>query len=159
MASTLRADQLDVVLFEHAAVGEFDGEVERGLSANGGQHGEARAGRHLALDANDFFEIFARERLDVGAVGRLRIGHDGGRVRVHQHHLVAFGLERLAGLRAGVIELRRLADDDRSGADDENLRDVSCVWAFNEFSVPCIISSACLVIVRHCELACESLGL
>ncbi len=39
----LRADQMHVVFFEHAAVGEFDGEIERGLSANRGQNGEARA--------------------------------------------------------------------------------------------------------------------
>ena len=75
MASTLRADQLDVVLFEHAAVGKLDGEVERGLSADGGQNGKARAGRQLALDANDLFQIFAGERLDVSAVGDLGIGH------------------------------------------------------------------------------------
>ena len=56
----------------------------------------------------------AGQRLDVGAVGHLRIGHDGGRIGVGQHHLVAFRLERLAGLRAGVVELGRLADDDRA---------------------------------------------
>ena len=68
----IRADQLHVVLFEDAAVGKFDGKIQCGLSADGGQHGESRAGRHLALDADDLFEIFQRERLDVGAVGRLR---------------------------------------------------------------------------------------
>ncbi len=118
------ADQLHVVFLEHAAVGKFDGEVERGLSADGGQNGESRAGRHLALDANDLFQIFAGERLDVSAVGDLGIGHDGGRVRVGQHDLIALGLERLAGLRAGVVELGRLADDDGAGAEDQDFRDV-----------------------------------
>ena len=128
MAAMLRADQMHVVFFEHAAVGEFDGEVERGLSADGGQNGKSRAGRHLALDADDLFEIFARERLDVSAVGRLGIGHDGGRIRVGQHHFKALGLERLAGLRAGVVELGRLADDDGAGAEDQDFRDVSSFW-------------------------------
>ena len=56
----VRADQFDVVLFENAAVGELDRKIERGLPANGGQHGESRARRHLALDADDLFEIFER---------------------------------------------------------------------------------------------------
>ena len=36
----LGADQFDAVLFEHAGVGKIDGEVERGLAADGGQNGE-----------------------------------------------------------------------------------------------------------------------
>jgi hypothetical protein len=45
-------------------------------------------------------------------------------VRVHEHDAIAFRLERLARLHAGVIELARLADDDRTGADDEDALDV-----------------------------------
>ena len=118
------ADQLDVVLFQNAAVGKFDGEVERGLAADGGQHGEACAGRHFALDADDLFEILAGEWLDVGAVGDFGIGHDRGWIRVGQHDLEALGLEGLAGLGAGVVELGGLADDDGAGADNEDFGDV-----------------------------------
>ena len=128
----LRADELRAVLFEDAAVGEFDGEIESGLSADGGKHGEdagaSAVGEHFGFDADDLFEIGAVERLDVGAVGHLGVGHDGGRVGVHQHHFVAFGLERLAGLRAGVVELGGLADDDGAGAEDEDFRDVVAAW-------------------------------
>jgi len=119
------ADQVHVVLVEHAAVGKLNGQVERGLAADGRQHGKTCAGRHFALDADDLFEIFARERLDVSAVGRLGIGHDGRRVRVGQHDFEAFRLKRLAGLRAGVVELSRLSDDDRSRAEDQNFGEVS----------------------------------
>ena len=125
MAATFAPIRLHVVFFQHAAVGKFDGEIERGLSANRGQHGKTRARRHFALDADNLFQIFERERLDVGAVGDLRVGHDGRRIRVGQHHFIALRLERLAGLRAGVIELRRLADDDGPGAEDQDFRDVS----------------------------------
>ena len=45
------------------------------------------------------------------------VGHDGGRVRVRQHHFVALRLERLAGLCAGVIELRGLPDDNGPGTE------------------------------------------
>src|SRR5205807_9301960 len=57
----------------------------------------------------------------------LRVGHDGGRVGVHENDAVALFLERLAGLGAGIIELARLADEDRSGADDEDGVDVSAL--------------------------------
>ena len=70
-------------------------------------------GQHFRLDTNNLFHVLVGQRLNVGAIGQLGIGHDGGWVRVHQHHLVALLLEGLAGLRAGVVKLRRLADDDR----------------------------------------------
>ena len=66
-----------------------------------------------------------RERLDVSAVGAFGIGHDRGRIRVRQNHFVALLLESFAGLRAGVVELRRLADDDGARAEDQNLLYVS----------------------------------
>jgi hypothetical protein len=88
---------------------------------------------HLGFNADNFFDVFVGERLDVGAVGQLGIGHDGGRVRIDQHHLVALLLEGLAGLRAGVVELGRLADDDRAGADHQDLLNVISAWHFSLF--------------------------
>src|SRR6185437_11762810 len=114
----VRADQLHVVLVEYAAVREFNRQIESGLSAYGGENGESLAGRHFTLDANDFFQIFAGQRLDVRTVGKLRVGHDGGLIRVGQHHFKALGLQRFASLGPGVIKLRRLADDDGARADD-----------------------------------------
>ena len=112
------ADQFDFVLFEDAAFGQFHGEVQRGLAADGGQQ---RVGLFLG---DDFFEIFLGERLDVGAVGHFRVGHDRGRIGIHQHHFVALRAQRLARLRAGIVEFAGLADDDRAGADDQNFLDV-----------------------------------
>ncbi len=94
--------------------------------------GDSRRLSHELLDFflladDDFLDAFRRDRLDVGAVGELRVGHDGGRVGVDEHDAVAFLLERLAGLRAGIIKLARLADDDRAGADDEDAVDVSAL--------------------------------
>src|SRR5690606_17381286 len=106
------ADQLDTVLLEHAMLGQVERAVERGLPAHGGQQ---RVGA-LALD--DLLDDLPGDRLDVGDVGSFRVGHDGGRVAVDQHHLVAFLLQRLAGLGPGVVELAGLTDDDRAGADD-----------------------------------------
>ena len=117
-----RADQLDVVLLEHAGVGEIDGEVERRLAADGRQ----QRVRTLALD--DRGEHLGRQRLDVRAVGQLRVGHDRRRVAVDENDLEPFGAQRLARLAAGVVELARLADDDRTGADDENAFQIGATW-------------------------------
>ena len=111
------ADHADAVFVEHAGLVERHRGVEGGLAAEGGEQGVG------LLADDDFFDHFRRDRLDVGAVGELRVGHDGGRVGVDQDDLVAFLLERLAGLDAGVVEFTALADDDGAGADDENFVD------------------------------------
>ncbi len=89
-----RADQFDAVLLEHAAFGELDGEIQTRLAADGGQ----QRVRFFARD--DLLERISRKRLDVGAVGHFRVGHDRGGIRIHQHHLIAVGAQGLAGLRA-----------------------------------------------------------
>jgi hypothetical protein len=70
-----------------------------------------RASGPLLLD--DLRHDLGRDRLDIGGVGELGIGHDRRRVRVDQHDPVALGAQRLAGLRPGIVELAGLADDDR----------------------------------------------
>ena len=65
-----------------------------------------------------------RQRLDIGCIGQIRVGHDRGRVGVDQHDAVALLAQRLDRLRAGVIELGGLADDDRAGAGDQDGVDV-----------------------------------
>ncbi len=65
---------------------------------------------------------------DVGAIGKLRIGHDRGRVAVHEDDLVSLLPERLAGLDTGVVEFAGLANDDGTRADDEDRLDVGAAW-------------------------------
>ena len=112
------ADHLHAVLVEDALLRELHREVEARLAA------EVRQERVGALLGDDLLEAVLVERLDVGRVGHDGVRHDRGGVRVHQHDLVAAGAQRLAGLGAGVVELAGLADDDRTGADDEDLVDV-----------------------------------
>ena len=64
------------------------------------------------------------DRLDVGAIRRRRIGHDRGRIRVHEHDLVTLFTQGFTRLRARVVELTRLANDNRPGTNDENLLEV-----------------------------------
>ncbi len=80
----LGSDHFDAVLLEDAGVEEFEGEVEGGLAAEGGEEG----GRALLLD--DLGDGVDRKRLDVGDIGELRVCHDRGRVGVDQNDFVAF---------------------------------------------------------------------
>ena len=112
------ADQLDAILLEGAVLGERHGQVERCLAPEGGKQSVR------PLDLDDLGHHFGNEGLDVGAVRERGVGHDGGRVRIDQHHLEALLHKHLAGLGAGVVELAGLADDDGTGTKQEDLADI-----------------------------------
>ena len=109
-----RAEQPHAVSVEDAALGDLDGQVEPGLPAERRQ----QPVRPLALD--DAPDDLGRQRLDVDGVGDVLVGHDRGRVGVDQDRAHALFAQGAAGLGAGVVELGRLADDDRTGAEDED---------------------------------------
>ncbi len=111
-------DHLDREGREHALAIQIERAVERRLAAHCRQQ---RLGTLFFDDLRDGVPV---DRLDVGGVGHLRVGHDGGGVGVDQHDPVALLAQRLAGLGAGVVELAGLADDDRTGADNEHAFDV-----------------------------------
>ena len=105
------ADQLDAELVEDAVLGQPAGEIERRLAA---ERRQERV-RPLALEhAGHALDV---QRLQVRAVGEARVGHDRGRVRVDDDRAVALVAEDLERLAPGVVELARLPDDDRAGAD------------------------------------------
>ena len=113
-----RADQLDVVLLEHARLAQRHGRVQRGLSA------QRRQQRVRTFLGDDLLEDRGGDRLDVGGVGHFRIGHDGGRVGIDQNDPNALFAQHATGLGARIIEFRGLADHDRTGADDHHGLDV-----------------------------------
>ena len=127
MASAVGADHLDAELFQHAHLAQAERAVERRLAAHGGQQ---RVG---ALLLDDLGDHFGGDRLHVGGVGQVRIGHDRRRVGVDQDDPVALFLERLAGLGAGIVELAGLPDDDRPRTDDEDRFDVGAFWHLGLF--------------------------
>ena len=114
----LGADEFHLVAVENAAFVEFHGEVQSRLAT------ESREQCIRAFAADDFVEDVDAERLDVGAVGHFRVGHDGSRVGVHEHHFETFAAQHLAGLHAGVVEFAALANHDRARTDEHNLLDV-----------------------------------
>ena len=117
----LGADQFAAVFFQNAGLGEFERGIERSLSAHGRQK---RIGAFLG---DDFLDNLDRDGFDISGIGQPRICHDRGRVRIHQNDAIALSAERLAGLRAGIVEFAGLADDDRPGANDHDGFDVSAL--------------------------------
>ena len=113
------ADHLDAVLVERTVFRQLDGGVQTGLAAQRGQQ------RVRALFLDYALDKLGGDGLDIGAVGKTRVGHDGRRVGVDQDDLKAILLEHLAGLGAGVVELAGLADDDGARTNDEDALDVS----------------------------------
>jgi len=104
----LGADEFDFELVENARLGEVDGEVEPGLSS------QCRKQRLRSFALDDLCKHFRHERLDIGVVGHLGIGHNGGGIAVNQHYLVALLPEGFARLGAGIVELASLPDYDRA---------------------------------------------
>ena len=113
------ADHLDAVFVERAVLCQFDGGVQTGLAAQRGQQ------RVRALFLDYALDKLGGDRLNIGAVGQARVGHDGRRVGIDQDDLKAILLEHLAGLGAGVVELAGLANNDGARTNDEDTLDVS----------------------------------
>ncbi|KAI3479544.1 hypothetical protein L1887_58356 [Cichorium endivia] len=111
-----RTKDLDTHLGE--LVLDLDTDVERGLTTKGA----VDTVRSLVLD--DLEHKLGGDGEEVDLVGETSRGLDGGDVGVDEHGVDALLLERLDGLRTGVVELTGLADRETTGAEDEHLADV-----------------------------------
>ena len=118
------AQQLYVALLQHALLFQLHSQIQAGLAADAGNDGIG------PLVADDLGDVFQGQGLHIDLVGNGGVGHDGGGVRVAQHHLVALFFQGQAGLGAGVVKLSRLPDDDGAGADDQNFFDVRSLCHF-----------------------------
>src|SRR5690554_4682264 len=116
------ADHFHTVLFQNPVFFEIQSAVQRSLTTHGGQQGV----RLFFLD--DLFDRLPGDGLDVGGIGHGRVGHDGGRVGVHQDNPVTLFAQRLAGLGPGVVEFARLPDHDKTCAQDQDALDVCTFW-------------------------------
>jgi hypothetical protein len=77
----------------------------------------AAKGRKKALrlfSGDDPLEHRHGQGLDVDRISDVKVRHDRGRVGVHEDATDALFAHGFAGLRARVVELRRLPDDDRA---------------------------------------------
>ena len=111
----LNTDDLHIIFVQHAGCSQLRAKVQTGLTA------EVRQQCVRALLFDDLFESFDVQRLDIGHVGHLGVGHDRSRIRVDEHDLVSKTSKRFARLCTGIVELAGLTDDDRAGTDDQYL--------------------------------------
>jgi len=109
-----RPEKLHSEAFEHTRLGQLHREVEAGLPSERRE----KSARPLLLD--DALQNVDGERLEIGDVRDAGVGHDRRGVRVHEDGLDALLAESAAGLRARVIELGGLADEDRPAPDDQD---------------------------------------
>ena len=108
------AQKLHVVFFQHSCFGELYCHVEAHLAAQGSQQGI----RSFFL--NDFRHKRQGNRFDVDPVCNVHVRHNGGRIAVYQDHFHPLFPKGAAGLGAGVVKFRCLADDDGAGTDDKD---------------------------------------
>ena len=118
------ADQLNPQAVERAVLGEAHCRVQTSLPAHGRQqhHLLVRMLGDFLLD--DPGDDLRRDRLDIGGVGHAGVGHDRRGVRVDEDDAIPFLPQRLAGLRAGIVKLASLTDDDGPRADDHHRIDI-----------------------------------
>ena len=109
------AEQRHPVFRQKTLPGELHRQGQSGLTAQRGQ----QAVRLFLL--NDPPYRLKGERLNVYVIGHRPVGHDGGGVGVDQHHLQPLFPERAASLGAAIVKFCRLPDDNRPGADYQNL--------------------------------------
>ena len=108
------ADQFHAVPRERAVAIQLHRGIQRRLSA------QSRQNRVRFFAFHDRLDHFGRDRLDISAIGEFRIGHDRGRIGIHQHDLVTFFAQRFARLHAGIIKFAALPDHDWTGADEQD---------------------------------------
>src|SRR5207247_1810080 len=111
--------------FQLAVPGEPDRGVQRRVAPEGG------AERFGPFAVDDPGDELAREGFAVRALRELLVGHDRRGVRVHEDDLEPLFAERLERLGARVVELARLADDDRPRADDEDLPEIRALGHYS----------------------------
>src|SRR5208282_298143 len=110
----LRPDKFALESIEYARLGKLYRQVQRGLPADRRQDRV----RPFALD--DLRQHRQRHRLYIGAIRQVRIGHYRRRVRIDQDQPQPFLAQRFDRLRARVIELARLPDDDWPRANQQH---------------------------------------
>ena len=114
----VRPQQAHAVRLQKAVRRQLHGQRQPRLPAQSGQQAV-----RLFLD-DDAAQCGGVQRLQIDLVRQSPIGHDRGGVRVDQNDVDAGLLQHAARLRTGIVELGRLPDHDRAGADDQHFFDV-----------------------------------
>src|SRR5699024_10468146 len=121
------ADELDIVLFKDASTIQLDCGIKCCLTAQGCQDGINRVSFFAFLDQDLLDEVWLN-RFHIGVVSELGVGHDGCRVGVNQRYAQTFFFKNAASLGTRVVELTGLADNNRAGANDQDVVNIVALW-------------------------------
>ncbi len=115
LADRLRrgAQQRDAMRRQKARFIQLHAQIQAGLSA----HVRQQAVRFLLAD--DLLQHPYRQRFDIYLICNVTVGHDGGRIGIHQNDFHPLLFQRAARLRSRIVKFRRLPDHNRSRADYE----------------------------------------
>ena len=113
-----RTQNLHLALLQDTLFGQLHRQIQTRLTT------QTRHNRIGTLVANNFGYIFERQRLHIDLIGNVRIGHNRGRVRVYEDHLITLLAQCQAGLCTGIVELGSLTNHDRTRADDHHFLDI-----------------------------------
>ena len=111
-------DHFNAEFLQHAHFFKCERGVEACLAAHCGQK------RIGALFFDNLGDNLGRDRLDVGCVGKFRVCHDRGGIRVYQNDTVALFFQGFTGLCARVVKFARLPDYNRPRSDDHDRFDI-----------------------------------
>ena len=84
------------------------------LTAHRGQH------RIGAFFSNNFFYRLPHNRLDIGNIRHIGVGHNRGGVGIHQNDFIAFFTQGFTRLCARIVKFTSLTDNDRASADNKD---------------------------------------
>ena len=104
-----------MIFFQNSFFREIDSKIQARLSTECGQK------TFGLLFCDDFFKKIYGQRLDIDAVGDMRIRHDRCGIAVDENDFEAFLLQGAASLGACVVKFCRLPYDDWTRADDHDL--------------------------------------
>jgi len=108
------ADELNPMGIEYASFDRLHCQVERRLATKRWQQSI------WLLDLDDLRQNLKGQRLDIGGVGELGVGHNCCRIRVSQDDPVTLFSQHPACLRTRVVKLTRLTNDDRARTNEQD---------------------------------------
>ena len=101
-----------------AFVGQCLRQLQRRLAAELHDHPVQRA--VFLFDAQNFQNMFQRQRFEIQAVRGVIIGRHGFGVAVHHDGFIARSRQRIAGVAAAIVKLNPLSDPVRATAKDDD---------------------------------------
>ena len=116
------AQQTHAVLRQEPFLFQLHGQVQTGLAAQCPQ----QAVGFFFLD--DPLDHIHAQGFQIDLIGHGSVGHDGSRIGVDQNHFDSVFSEYFGSLRSCIVKFGSLTDDDRTGADQQDLTDAGISW-------------------------------